>query len=141
VVSSRSGEALEKRFRSFREDVSKFSNQTISDFRIARDPSRSVRKNVGVTKAIFGKWGIEILVAIYTLKALRFEELRKILRPISSRVLSEKVKLLEDAGLVNRSILDTHPPRAQYSLTEKGLTVATLGEPVLLYLRLKEGLL
>ncbi|HLQ21502.1 MAG TPA: hypothetical protein VK127_04245, partial [Nitrososphaerales archaeon] len=67
------------------EDVSKFSNQAISDFRIARDPSRSVRLNLGVTKAIFGKWDIEILVAIYTLKAIRFEELRKTLRPISSR--------------------------------------------------------
>ena len=72
---------------------------------------------------------------------MRFEELRKTLRPISSRVLSEKVKLLEDTGLVHRSILNTRLPRVQYSLTEKGLTAATLGEPVLLYLRLKEGLL
>ena len=72
---------------------------------------------------------------------MRFEELRKTLRPISSRVLSEKVKLLEDTGLVHRSILNTRLPRVQYSLTEKGLTVATLGEPVLLYLRMKEGLL
>ena len=71
---------------------------------------------------------------------MRFEELRKTLRPISSRVLSEKVKLLEDTGLVHRSILNTRLPRVQYSLTEKGLTAATLGEPVLLYLRLKEGL-
>jgi DNA-binding HxlR family transcriptional regulator len=137
-LSSSRGEALEKRFRSFREDVSKFSNQTISDFRIARDPSRSLRLNLGVTKAVFGKWGIEILVAIYTLKALRFEELRKTLRPISSRVLSQKLKLLENGGLLHRSIMDTRPPRVQYSLTEKGLTVATLGEPVLLYLRLEE---
>jgi len=72
---------------------------------------------------------------------MRFEELRKTLRPISSRVLSEKVKLLEDTGLVHRSILNTRLPRVQYSLTEKGLTVATLGEPVLLYLMMKEGLL
>ena len=140
-MSSSSGEALEKRFRSFREDVSRFSNQTISDFRIARDPSRSVMLNLGIAKAIFGKWGIEILVAIYTLKAMRFEELRKTLRPISSRVLSQKVKLLENTGLVHRSILNTRPPRVQYTLTEKGLTVATLGEPVLLYLRMKEGML
>ena len=141
MVSTSSGEALEKRFRAFRDDVSKFSNQTISDFRLARDPSRSARLNLGVTKAIFGKWGIEILVAIYTLGAMRFEELRKTLRPISSRVLSQKVKLLENAGLVHRSILNTRPPKVEYSLTEKGLTVATLGDPVLLYLRLKEGLL
>ena len=139
-MSTSRGEALEKRFRSFREDVSKFSSQAISDFRIARDPSRSVRLNLGVTKAIFGKWGIEILVALYMLKAMRFEELRKTLRPISSRVLSQKLKLLENEGLLQRSILNTRPPRVQYSLTEKGLTVATLGEPVLLYLRLKEGL-
>ena len=72
---------------------------------------------------------------------MRFEELRKTLRPISSRVLSEKVKLLEDTGLVHRSILNTRLPRVQYSLTEKGLTAATLGEPVLLYLMMKEGLL
>ena len=99
-----------------------------------------MRLNLGVTKAIFGKWGIEILVALYTLKAIRFEELRKTLRPISSRVLSQKLKLLENGGLLQRSILNTRPPSVQYSLTEKGLTVATLGEPVLLYLRMKEGL-
>ncbi len=140
-MSHPSGEALEKRFRSFREDVSKFSNQAITDFRIARDPSRAVRLNLDVTKAIFSKWGIEILVAIYTLRNVRFQELRKILRPISSRVLSQKLRLLENAGLLHRKILDTRPPRVQYSLTEKGLTVATLGEPVMLYLRMKEGLL
>ncbi len=134
-------EALEKRFRTFREEVSKFSNQTILDFRIARDPSRTVQLNLSVTKAIFGKWGIEILVAIYTLRAIGFEDLRRTLRPISSRVLSQKLKLLENTGLLKRTILNTRPPRVQYSLTEKGLMVATLGEPVLLYLRLKEGLL
>src|SRR2546426_725096 len=84
-----------------------------------------------LTKANFSKWGVEILVAIYTLRAIGFEDLRRTLRPISSRVLSQKLRLLENTGLLKRAILDTRPPRVQYSLTEKGLMVATLGEPVL----------
>ena len=48
--------------------------------------------------------------------------------------------MLEEEGIIERKVLNTRPPSVQYALTEKGLTIATLGEPVMLYLRFKEGL-
>jgi DNA-binding HxlR family transcriptional regulator len=61
------------------------------------------------------------------------------LKGVSSRVLSKKLKMLEDRGLIGRTVLGTRPPRVQYALTEKGRTIAALGEPVVLYLLFKEG--
>ena len=60
---------------------------------------------------------------------------------MSARILSVKLSRLKELGLVHREVLDTKPPRVQYSFTEKGLRVAKLGEPVFLYLRFAEGLL
>lgn len=134
-------ETMEDRFRRFREDAGAFSRDMVLDLRLTRDPAKTAELNVKVTRAVFGKWSIEILVTLYSLKSAGFEHLRKALGPISSGVLSGKLRALEDQRLILRTIMDSRPPRAQYSLTERGLTVARLGEPVLLYLRYVEGLL
>ena len=57
---------------------------------------------------------------------------------VSPRVLSLKLKELEQNGLVHREILDTRPPRVRYTLTHRGWTVAWLAQPVLLYLRFSD---
>src|SRR5437867_12817150 len=77
---------------------------------------------------------------MYDFKPMGYEGIRKSLKGISSRVLSKKLKMLEDRGLIEREVLNTRPPKVRYALTEKGLTISTLGEPVILYLRFKEGL-
>lgn len=40
--------------------------------------------------------------------------------PISGRLLSERLKELEQAGIVDREVFPETPVRIQYSLTEKG---------------------
>jgi len=67
-----------------------------------------------------------------------FQEIRRGLGRISSRVLSSKLTRMQETGLVQRDVKPTRPPRVVYTLTERGLTVAKLGEPVFLYLRLSE---
>ncbi|MED4163050.1 helix-turn-helix domain-containing protein [Halalkalibacterium halodurans] len=47
--------------------------------------------------------------------------------PISGRVLSERLKDLEQHGIVKRDVYPETPVRIEYSLTEKGLAL----EPVL----------
>ena len=37
--------------------------------------------------------------------------------------------MLEEAGIIERQVLNTRLPSVQYALTEKGLTIATLGQP------------
>src|SRR5436190_856465 len=41
---------------------------------------------------------------------------------------------------IRRDVKPTRPPRVSYSLTDHGLTVAKLGEPIFLYLRLSSAL-
>ncbi|WP_373370786.1 winged helix-turn-helix transcriptional regulator [Lederbergia panacisoli] len=46
--------------------------------------------------------------------------------PISARVLSERLKDLEQEGIVKRQVYPETPVRIEYSLTDKGLALAPL---------------
>ena len=135
-------ETLDERFDALKTMVAAWSKQTVamathfSD----RDPSEAAKLDLMLVRAIFSKWSIEILTILYTQKSIGFEELRKALKGISSRVLSRKLRIMESTGVIERTILNARPPRVHYALSEEGLTVATLGEPVILYLRFIEGL-
>ncbi|MCI4361295.1 MAG: helix-turn-helix transcriptional regulator, partial [Thermoplasmata archaeon] len=93
------------------------------------------RSDLQVLRSIFGKWSPDVLVALHAVPAVGFEELRRALVGISPRVLSLKLKELEQNGMVHREIIDSRPPRVRYALTDRGWTVAWLAQPVLLYLR------
>src|SRR5918998_6791269 len=50
----------------------------------------------------------------------RFQELSASLPGIAPNILSERLKLLEEHGVVARRFYSDHPPRAAYVLTDKG---------------------
>jgi DNA-binding HxlR family transcriptional regulator len=50
----------------------------------------------------------------------RFGELETSLAGISSRTLCNKLRALEDEGLISRKEYKTHPPKVEYKLTRKG---------------------
>jgi DNA-binding HxlR family transcriptional regulator len=50
----------------------------------------------------------------------RFSELEHSCAGISPRTLSERLRALEDEGLVDRRSYAESPPRVEYELTEKG---------------------
>lgn len=50
----------------------------------------------------------------------RYVDLMRELRGISPNVLSERLKHLEQEGLISSALYSRHPPRAEYRLTEKG---------------------
>lgn len=50
----------------------------------------------------------------------RFCEFRAQVPDLSDRLLSERLKELEEAGIVRRTVHDTKPVLIEYSLTEKG---------------------
>jgi len=50
----------------------------------------------------------------------RFGMLLESLQGISSNLLSERLKRLEERGMVEQVLYSTHPPRAEYKLTAKG---------------------
>ncbi|GAC1422351.1 MAG: hypothetical protein PVS3B3_04940 [Ktedonobacteraceae bacterium] len=50
----------------------------------------------------------------------RFNTLRAALKPISSKTLSSRLKLLEELGFVQRRAFLEIPPRVEYHITENG---------------------
>ncbi|MBI5288649.1 MAG: helix-turn-helix transcriptional regulator [Chloroflexi bacterium] len=58
----------------------------------------------------------------------RFNELLASSSGMSTKILSERLKLLESHGLIERTIYSEHPLRAEYHLTPLGLSL----EPVLM---------
>jgi DNA-binding HxlR family transcriptional regulator len=50
----------------------------------------------------------------------RFSELRRSLPAISAKVLSARLKDLEERGVLSRSVLPTTPPSVEYALTDLG---------------------
>ena len=50
----------------------------------------------------------------------RFQDLQTSLEGIAPNVLSERLKILEEQGIVERQLYSEHPPRAAYTLTARG---------------------
>ena len=50
----------------------------------------------------------------------RFSELRRAMPIISAKVLSARLKDLEERGVLSRAVLATTPPSVEYALTELG---------------------
>jgi DNA-binding HxlR family transcriptional regulator len=50
----------------------------------------------------------------------RFQDLQTSLDGIAPNVLSERLKILEEHGIVAREFYSEHPPRAAYALTPRG---------------------
>lgn len=88
-----------------------------------------------LVKSVLGKWSIKIITLLYAREQIGFAELRRRLKGISSRVLSQKLKDLEENGLIQRTVLLGRPPNVQYELRTKGRMLAGLGGPVMLFLR------
>jgi DNA-binding HxlR family transcriptional regulator len=66
------------------------------------------------------RWTTLILKVLLTDTPLRFSELAEKLSVVSDRVLSERLKELEQEGIVERKVYPETPVRIEYSLTEKG---------------------
>ena len=70
-------------------------------------------------KILSGAWALEIL---YFLRAgpLRFGNLRRELGKVSSKVLTTRLRELEERGAVKRKVIPTNPPMVEYRLSKMG---------------------
>ncbi|TXT59133.1 MAG: putative transcriptional regulator [Promethearchaeota archaeon] len=84
------------------------------------------------------KWSINILWELEIHGGLHFNELMRHLDGISSRSLSDRLKLLKKKGLVSRTVQQSIPPRVLYELKEKGKGFVELSLPMIWYLLITE---
>jgi DNA-binding HxlR family transcriptional regulator len=78
------------------------------------------------------RWQLSIIYAALA-GALRFGEFAEVVQGISPRVLSERLRELEGAGLLERTVLPTSPPSVEYRLTAKGRRLRPLIEAMRAY--------
>lgn len=71
-------------------------------------------------KHLSGQWTLYILWVLDTNGALRFGELRRKVDGISTKVLTERLRMLELNDMIHRDHKPTIPPQVTYSLTERG---------------------
>ncbi|HEY0390179.1 MAG TPA: helix-turn-helix domain-containing protein [Solirubrobacterales bacterium] len=69
---------------------------------------------------LIGKRWTGAIVCALTDRPMRFGELARAVPGLSDRLLSQRLRELEDEGLVEREVEAATPVRVTYSLTEKG---------------------
>lgn len=92
------------------------------------DPKCPVARTLDI---IGERWTILILRDLFLFGSRRFQDLQNSLPGMAPNTISARIKTLEEAGVVSRELYSEHPPRAVYSLTERGLAL----KPALLALR------
>lgn len=73
-----------------------------------------------VVGMIGGKWKLRIIYMLAFYEVLRYGELKKLLTPITHKMLTSQLKELEKDGLVYRNEYPQVPPKVEYSMTDKG---------------------
>jgi DNA-binding HxlR family transcriptional regulator len=78
------------------------------------------------------RWQLQIIYAALT-GALRFNEFAETVAGISPRMLSERLRDLEAAGLLQRSVIPSSPPTVEYRLTSRGRKLGPILEAMRAY--------
>jgi len=87
------------------------------------EEKKHYRCGVAVTlEVIGGKWKSLILWHLKN-KTLRFSQLQRRLTKVTQKMLTQQLRDLERDGLVHRQVYAEVPPRVEYSLTDRGLSV------------------
>ena len=73
-----------------------------------------------ILRMLMGPWTTYIVYNLKTYGPQRFGELKRRVAGVSAKMLTERLRTLEGAGLVRRDYEATIPPKVTYSLTERG---------------------
>jgi len=71
---------------------------------------------------IGGKWKVIILYLI-AYGYNRFGEMHSMIEGISKKMLTDQLRELEKDGIIHREVYAQIPPKVEYSITDKGLTL------------------
>lgn len=83
-------------------------------------PGQRSRCPIAGTLDILGDRWTLLVVRDLLLGKKRFGEFRQSPEGIPSNILSDRIKRLEEAGLITSLLYSKHPPRSEYLLTPKG---------------------
>ncbi len=73
-----------------------------------------------ILRMLMGPWTTYVLYNLKSHGPQRFGELKRRVAGVSAKMLTERLRSLEGAGLVRRDYEATIPPKVTYSLTQRG---------------------
>ena len=76
-------------------------------------------------RLLMGQWTCYILWILCQNGPQRFGELKRNVPGVSSKVLTERLRLLEESGIIYREHVATIPPQVTYGLSERGKELVT----------------
>ena len=79
---------------------------------------------------LLGKRWTAMIIRVLMGGPRRFRDLHEQMPALSDRLLSERLKELEDAGVARRRVYDERPVRIEYELTEKGKDLEPVVEAI-----------
>ncbi|MED4602753.1 helix-turn-helix domain-containing protein [Paenibacillus validus] len=77
---------------------------------------------------ISGKWKPMILWYLGQQETRRFCELKKMLLPVTQKILTNQLRELEEDLLIHREVYPVYPAKVEYSLTEHGKSIIPILE-------------
>jgi DNA-binding HxlR family transcriptional regulator len=83
-----------------------------------------------VVDIVFSRWTTPILWTLHASGRQRFVELQRRIETITPKVLTQRLRQLERDGLVTRTYYPSVPPRVEYEISELGLSLAPLFQPL-----------
>ena len=72
---------------------------------------------------ISDKWSLLVLYTLNQEPTMRFNALQKSIPDISQKMLTVTLKTLEEDGFVSRKVYADVPPKVEYSLTDRALSL------------------
>jgi len=78
------------------------------------------------------RWVVSVLWASYE-GAVRFNEFKQAVGAIPPRTLAQRLVELEDAGVLERRVIDARPPLVEYRLTDEGRRLKHVVDAVAAY--------
>ena len=81
---------------------------------------------IPVVELVFSRWAPPVLWLLNRHGRMRFGELESRLAPVTSKVLTLRLRQLERDGLITRTTHRESPPRVEYEISDLGRTLAPL---------------
>ena len=94
------------------------------------DKPKDIQPKVEKSFELIGKKWTGLIIYVLMSGPKRFSELNESIPALSRRLLTERIKELEDHGIVVRNVIPDRPIRSEYSLTQKGTELGKILGPI-----------
>lgn len=94
------------------------------------DKKRDIEPKIEKSFELIGKRWTGLIIYVLMSGPKRFNEIHAIIPDLSKRMLTERMKELEDHDIVVRHVISERPLRIEYILTKKGTELGRILGPI-----------